>query len=126
MGLFSNRLATKEIKTPRPPQTPSPTKAVAGQAGPAPETYSADTNYVPPPEFVKVRQDVQEFLVNEIRSLNELAGTPQLREVIDPIFTKALASYNLIVSRSERANLFDLLVADIFGLWADSTTTRPR
>lgn len=112
MALFGNRLVKTE---PKPLLPPAPMVTVARPAESTGETFAPDTSYTPPPEFVKIRQDVQEFLINEVKSFNELAGTAQLREVIDPVFTKALANCNLIISRSERAHLFNLLVADIFG-----------
>ena len=115
MPLFGSRPTKTETKPLRTLVPAASAATAAHKADLTVETFAADATYTPPPEFIKIRQDVQEFLINEVRSFNELAGTSQLREIIDPVFTKALANCNLIVSRAERANLFNLLVADIFG-----------
>ncbi|RME58702.1 MAG: CpaF family protein, partial [Caldilineae bacterium] len=37
------------------------------------------------------------------------------RQIIEPIFSRALASAGLVLSRAERQQLFDMIVADILG-----------
>ena len=71
--------------------------------------------YTPPPEFRKVREEVQQYLVNDVKSVNDVGGPAKLRQVIEPVFNRAVENANLVVSRVERARLMDMLLADILG-----------
>ena len=116
MALFDNHL-TKPNR-PRTLQT-QPTKPVAPIAvatpEPAVEVFNADAGYTAPPEFKQVREELQKFLIDEVKSLADLGGTARLRQLIEPVFNKGLLDAHLVVSRSERTYLFDMLIADIFG-----------
>ena len=116
MALFDNHLA----KTNRPRTLqPQPTKSVApipvATPEPAVEVFNADAGYTAPPEFKQVREELQKFLIDEVKSLADLGGTARLRQLIEPVFNKGLLDAHLVVSRSERTYLFDMLIADIFG-----------
>lgn len=116
MALFDNHLA--KTNRPRTLQT-QPTKPVApipvATPEPAVEVFNADAGYTAPPEFKQVREELQKFLIDEVKSLADLGGTARLRQLIEPVFNKGLLDAHLVVSRSERTYLFDMLIADIFG-----------
>lgn len=69
----------------------------------------------PPPEFRAVREAAQQFLVDELQTVTDLQGTPEFKELIEPVFTKALVDAGLVVSRIERQQMFELLLAEITG-----------
>src|SRR4051812_17373837 len=69
--------------------------------------------YTPPPEFRKVREEVQQFLVNDVKSVNDVGGPAKLRQLVEPVFNRAIENANLVISRVERARLMDMLLADI-------------
>ena len=71
--------------------------------------------YTPPPEFRKVREEVQQYLVNEVKSVNDVGGPAKLRQMVEPVFNKAMENAHLVVSRVERSRLMDMLLADILG-----------
>lgn len=71
--------------------------------------------YSPPPGFQKVRGEVQQYLVSEIKSVTDTPDTDELKRLADPVFTKALADANLVVSRIEREQMMGLIMADILG-----------
>lgn len=72
------------------------------------------SSYTPPPEFKKVRDDVQQFLLNEVKTASEMS-VAQVKQAIEPVFTQALTDANLVVSRVERIRMLDMIVADILG-----------
>jgi pilus assembly protein CpaF len=115
--LFNHRSA--KPKTPfgsqLPEKRPAPAAPVAQPPAPPVEVFNADGGYSAPPEFRQVRQEIQQFLIDEVKSLAEFGGTAQLRQMLEPIFSKGLADAHLAVSRAERTYLFDMLLADIFG-----------
>lgn len=79
------------------------------------ESISPTGGYSPPPEFKLVRESVQQYLVNESRTLAEAEGAAQVRQLIEPVFQDALGKANLIVSRTERQRMLDLILSDILG-----------
>jgi pilus assembly protein CpaF len=78
-------------------------------------SVAPSANYTPPPEFRQVREEVQQFLVNEVKSVADVGGPAKLRQLVEPVFNRAVESANLIVSRVERARLMDMILADILG-----------
>ncbi|MBX3014635.1 MAG: CpaF family protein [Caldilineaceae bacterium] len=65
-------------------------------------------------EFRKLREDVQRFLVEE----NQSAGShspARLREMVEPVYSKALADANIVVSRVDRTRMLDMIIADVVG-----------
>ena len=71
--------------------------------------------YTPPPEFRKVREDVQQYLVNEVKSFTNVSDPDEMRRLAEPIFAKAVLEANLVVSRQERELLLNMIMADILG-----------
>lgn len=65
-------------------------------------------------DFRKVREEVQRFLVEESGSLSGVTGA-KLREAIEPVFNKAMADANIVVSRVDRNRMLDMIFADIVG-----------
>jgi pilus assembly protein CpaF len=125
MGLFRNRPATPPPAPPKQnghaPRPAAPvsapnghTPAIAPKQAAAPGT-PAHTGYTPPPEFNMVREQVQQFLVKEIKGANEIHDPEEIKRLIDPIFAKALIDANLVVSRVEREQMIALIMADILG-----------
>jgi len=78
-------------------------------------TVAPSANYTPPPEFRQVREEVQQFLVNEVKSVDDVGGAAKLRQLVEPVFHRAVENANLIVSRVERSRLMDMILADILG-----------
>jgi pilus assembly protein CpaF len=111
MALFGHRQVDREKK----PPAAAPPVVVVTPSEPAGEQFMPEAGYTPPAEFIQIRQEVQQYLIGELKSLSELVGTAQLRQAIEPIFQQALLSANVVVSRAERAYLFNMLIADIFG-----------
>jgi pilus assembly protein CpaF len=113
MALFTNRQAKSE----RPPLTPQPSVTPPPTDSPerAEDAVAPEVNYTLSPAFKKVREEVQQFLINEVRTPGEFNSAARLRPLIEPVFNGALEAANLVVSRAERAYLFETLMADIFG-----------
>jgi pilus assembly protein CpaF len=116
MALFRNRLAKIETKPDLPPRdVPPPTAVPTPVTQEPPTTDVHEAGYTPSPAFKKVREEVQQFLLKEIRSPSEIGSPAKLRQLMEPVFSKALEGANLVVSRAERDQMFNMLVADIFG-----------
>jgi len=62
-----------------------------------------------------VREDVQQFLANEIKSLIDVSDSAEVRRLAEPVFTKALEDAQLVVSRVEREQMMAMIMADILG-----------
>jgi pilus assembly protein CpaF len=124
MGLFRNRSVP-----PPPPQpqqnghAPRPAASAAAPASPAPAIApkqsppvpAQSAGYTPPPGFRTVREQVQQFLVKEIKGANDIHDPEEIKRLIEPIFSKALNDANLVVSRVEREQMIGLIMADILG-----------
>jgi pilus assembly protein CpaF len=106
--------------------TPAPTEgayksAIPNHLTPAPQptqqsaVANGSSGYTPPPEFKKVREEVQQFLVNEVKSVAEVGGAAKVRQLVEPVFNEALSKAQLIVSRAERNRMLDMILADILG-----------
>ncbi len=101
---------------PAAPATPAiKTMPVGRPAGAPGNDRAAPGGYSPPPEFRRVRSQVQQALVNEIKSTSDINDPEEIRRLVEPIFTRALAEANLVVSRVERDQLMALIMADILG-----------
>jgi len=111
-GRNSKPQAARQPSSP-PPTTNAPAHAPVPPkpADPAPEKAP----YVPPPGFSKVREDVQQFLANEIKSLIDVSDSAEVRRLAEPVFTKALEDAQLVVSRVEREQMMAMIMADILG-----------
>lgn len=73
----------------------------------------APSGYKPPPEFAAVREAAQQFLVEEMQSLDD--DPDEIRLLVEPVFVQALQDANLVVSRNERDRLFEMLLDEIIG-----------
>ena len=62
-----------------------------------------------------MRTEVQQYLVEQVQSIDEVGGPAKLRQLIEPVFNRSLESVHLIVSRAERGRMLDLILADILG-----------
>lgn len=125
MGLFRNRPNTpppappkQNGQTPRPATPASPPPPNAPSSAPRhnqPSLTQSVGGYKPPPEFRAVREQVQQFLVRDIKGANDINDPEEVKRLIEPIFIKALADANLVVSRVEREQMIALIMADILG-----------
>lgn len=65
-------------------------------------------------DFRKLREEVQRFLVEENHGANGMAPT-KLRELVEPVYSKALADANIVLSRVDRTRMLDMIIADVVG-----------
>ena len=79
------------------------------------ELIGGNGGYVLPPEFPKVREAVQNFLVNDATTAQATAGMADVRRLIEPVYLKALTEANMVVTRVERDKMLELILADILG-----------
>jgi len=125
MALFRNRPSVPESSTtpPRPRTTPPSVQPLPTPAA-QPSSQSLvcigeevdGHGYTLPPEFPQIREEVQRYLVNEVKSLNggsERAA--EIRRLVEPVYANALARANLVLSRAEREKLLEMILADILG-----------
>ncbi|MEZ4661903.1 MAG: CpaF family protein [Caldilineaceae bacterium] len=80
-----------------------------------PPIFNTSGGYTPPTEFREVREEVQKFLLDEAKGFDEKDSLPKIRKLVEPIFNASLEKANLIVSRTERERLLDMIMADILG-----------
>lgn len=64
---------------------------------------------------VELRQRVQQRLINELDPRLDLSNVARVRQQVEEIFNTILDSENIVLSRSERARLFESIAADILG-----------
>lgn len=92
-------------------QLPTP---AAGPTAPRPGIPSAprreEENSV-----IELRQRVQQRLINELDPRLDLSNVARVRQQVEEIFNTILDSENIVLSRSERARLFESIAADILG-----------
>ncbi|MCS6842351.1 MAG: CpaF family protein [Roseiflexus sp.] len=65
--------------------------------------------------IVELRQRVQQRLINELDPRLDLSNAARVRQQVEEIFNAILDSENIVLSRSERARLFESIAADILG-----------
>ena len=109
MALFSRRSNHQERT---PVQQPAPEVAQKGASSGA---LAAFTPTALPPAYLEVKQRVQQRLINEINPNADLPNPEEARRIIEPLYTEALAEANLVLNRSERQRLFELILAEILG-----------
>jgi pilus assembly protein CpaF len=68
-----------------------------------------------PPSYFVIKDKVQQELINTFSQNPESLDPSEGRQTIEPIFNKALAEAGLVISRTERNQLLDMIVADILG-----------
>jgi pilus assembly protein CpaF len=98
------------------PPLDKPQARSIGQSQSKREVASLSTivTYTPPPEFKKIREEVQQYLASETKAMGD-GDVTHVKQMIEPIFNKALEEANLVVSRIERIRMMDMIVADILG-----------
>ncbi len=65
--------------------------------------------------LIELRQRVQQRLINELDPRLDLSNVARVRQQVEEIFNTILDSENIVLSRSERARLFESIAADILG-----------
>ncbi len=111
----ANGRNSKPQSAPQPSAPPANAPAHAPAPAKRQEAAPEKAPYAPPPGFNKVREDVQQFLANEIKSLTDVSDTAEVRRLAEPVFTKALEEAQLVVSRVEREQMMAMIMADILG-----------
>ncbi len=91
------------------PGTPA-TPAASARLGTPPAQRREEDNSV-----IELRQRVQQRLINELDPKLDLSNVARVRQQVEEIFNTILDSENIVLSRSERARLFESIAADILG-----------
>ncbi len=91
------------------PGTPA-TPAAPARLGTSPAQRREEDNSV-----IELRQRVQQRLINELDPKLDLSNVARVRQQVEEIFNTILDSENIVLSRSERARLFESIAADILG-----------
>ncbi|MCD6291069.1 MAG: CpaF family protein [Anaerolineae bacterium] len=88
------------------------------QSTSSPKTSTFEELKLPPPlppAYLDVKRRVQQRLINEVNPNTELTNSEEARRIIEPIYTEVLAEANLVLNRSERQRLFEMILAEILG-----------
>jgi pilus assembly protein CpaF len=99
------------------------TSGATGQLPGTPATPAAPARLGTPPaqrreednSVIELRQRVQQRLINELDPKLDLSNVARVRQQVEEIFNTILDSENIVLSRSERARLFESIAADILG-----------
>lgn len=99
------------------------TPGATGQLPGTPATPAAPARLGAPPaqrreeenSIIELRQRVQQRLINELDPRLDLSNVARVRQQVEEIFNTILDSENIVLSRSERARLFESIAADILG-----------
>ncbi len=91
------------------PGTPA-TPAAPARLGAPPAQRREEEN-----STIELRQRVQQRLINELDPRLDLSNVARVRQQVEEIFNTILDSENIVLSRSERARLFESIAADILG-----------
>jgi pilus assembly protein CpaF len=86
------------------------TPAAPARLGTPPAQRREEDNSV-----IELRQRVQQRLINELDPKLDLSNVARVRQQVEEIFNTILDSENIVLSRSERARLFESIAADILG-----------
>lgn len=92
------------------PNTPPIGGPAAARPGLQPAQRREEENSI-----VELRQRVQQRLINELDPRLDLSNVARVRQQVEEIFNAILDSENIVLSRSERARLFESIAADILG-----------
>ncbi len=68
-----------------------------------------------PPAYLDVKRRVQQRLIDEVNPNTDLSNAEEARQIIEPIYSEALVEANLVLNRSERQRLFEMILAEILG-----------
>lgn len=66
--------------------------------------------------YIQLRDRVQQRLLAEINPSTTRGDTTEVRQIVERLFNETLAEFGLPMSRLERADIFDQMLADILGL----------
>ena len=91
------------------PATPATLATPARFGAPLPQRREEENS------VVELRQRVQQRLINELDPKLDLSNVARVRQQVEEIFNTILDSENIVLSRSERARLFESIAADILG-----------
>ncbi|MBO9325996.1 MAG: CpaF family protein [Roseiflexus sp.] len=86
------------------------TPAMPARLGTPPAQRREEENSI-----IELRQRVQQRLINELDPKLDLSNVARVRQQVEEIFNTILDSENIVLSRSERARLFESIAADILG-----------
>jgi len=84
-------------------------------AAPAPRPATTEQRAVNPANYALVRDRVQQRLLAELSPSATRDDTIEVRRVIEKLFAEVVADLGLPLSRTDRADIFDLVLADILG-----------
>lgn len=96
--------------TGQPPNTPAVGGPAVARPGLQTPQRREEENSI-----VELRQRVQQRLINELDPRLDLSNVARVRQQVEEIFNTILDSENIVLSRSERARLFESIAADILG-----------
>src|SRR6185436_20606182 len=65
--------------------------------------------------FADMRSRVQNRLISELDPKLDLSNAAKVRQQVEDIFNSILDSENIVLTRSERARMFESIAADILG-----------
>src|SRR6185295_4499620 len=65
--------------------------------------------------FADIRMRVQNKLISELDPKLDLSNAAKVRQQVEDIFNSILDSENIVLTRSERARMFESIAADILG-----------
>ena len=65
--------------------------------------------------FADIRSRVQNRLISELDPKLDLSNATKVRQQVEDIFNSILDSENIVLTRSERARMFESIAADILG-----------
>jgi len=107
MALFSRN-------RPEPEQAP---RSLSVATMPPPPRVAVQVETAPPlsANYASVKERVQQQLIKTVSSTADLLIPEKARQIIEPIFNEALVAENLILNRSERNRLFEMILAEILG-----------
>ena len=90
------------------PARPSSLRPDMGKLGSAPREHEDTT-------FTDMRMRVQNKLISELDPKLDLSNATKVRQQVEDIFNSILDSENIVLSRAERARMFESIAADIMG-----------
>lgn len=96
-----------ETNAPAPGRSGARPESV-GRLGPAPREQEETT-------FVDLRMRVQDRLISELDPKLDLSNAVRVRRQVEDIFNSILDSESIVLSRAERARMFESIAADILG-----------
>src|SRR5690242_15067884 len=100
--------------------TPSTSESGATTAQPGAPRFESAKLSGPPREredgnFADIRARVQNKLIGELDPKLDLSNAAKVRQQVEDIFNTILDSENIVLTRTERARMFESIAADILG-----------